>query len=106
MSCEKLYLTAPEMLECTARVVSCTPNKNDGYDLETDRTPFFPEGGGQGADHGTLDGVQVLDAHDVHGEVEHLVSAPLTIGSEVCGHVDAARRLDMMHTKVYGGIIL
>ena len=47
MSCEKLYLTAPEMLECTARVVSCTPNKNDGYDLETDRTPFFPEGGGQ-----------------------------------------------------------
>ena len=43
MSCEKLYLTAPEMLECTARVVSCTPNKNDGYDLETDRTPFFPE---------------------------------------------------------------
>ena len=56
MSCEKLYLTAPEMLECTARVVSCTPNKNDGYDLETDRTPFFPEGGGQGADHGTLDG--------------------------------------------------
>ena len=46
MSCEKLYLTAPEMLECTARVVSCTPNKNDGYDLETDRTPFFREAAG------------------------------------------------------------
>ena len=54
MSCEKLYLTAPEMLECTARVVSCTPNKNDGYDLETDRTPFFSEGGGQLSDIGTL----------------------------------------------------
>ena len=54
MSCEKLYLTAPEMLECTARVVSCTPNKNDGYDLETDRTPFFPEGGGQLSDIGTV----------------------------------------------------
>lgn len=56
----------------------------------------FPEGGGQGADHGTLDGVQVLDAHEAKGEVEHLVSGPLAVGSEVHGHVDAVRRMDMM----------
>ena len=68
----------------------------NGYVVTLDQTAFFPEGGGQGADHGTLGGAQVLDAHDVHGEVEHLVSAPLAIGSEVRGHVDAARRLDMM----------
>ena len=46
MSCEKLYLTAPEMLECTARVVSCTPNKNDGYDLETTAHRFFRKAAG------------------------------------------------------------
>ena len=91
----KLYDLDSHRRDFSATVLRCDP---DGarYAVVLDQTVFFPEGGGQGADHGTLGGVQVLDAHDVHGEVEHLVSAPLAIGSEVRGHVDAARRLDMM----------
>lgn len=38
----------------------------------------------------------MLDAHEANGEVEHLVSGPLAVGSEVRGHVDAVRRMDMM----------
>ena len=91
----RLYDKDVDMLDFSAVVKTCAQREN-GYVVTLDQTAFFPEGGGQGADHGTLGGVQVLDAHDVHGEVEHLVSAPLTIGSEVRGHVDAARRLDMM----------
>ena len=91
----RLYDKDVDMLDFSAVVKTCAQREN-GYVVTLDQTAFFPEGGGQGADHGTLGGAQVLDAHDVHGEVEHLVSAPLTIGSEVRGHVDAARRLDMM----------
>lgn len=91
----RLYDKDVDTLDFSAVVKTCVQREN-GYVVTLDQTAFFPEGGGQGADHGTLGGVQVLDAHDVHGEVEHLVSTPLTIGSEVRGHVDAARRLDMM----------
>mgnify|MGYP001098570554 CR=1 FL=1 len=77
----RLYDRDVDMLEFSAVVKTCE-QREKGYIVTLDQTAFFPEGGGQGADHGTLDGVQVLDAHDVHGEVEHLVSAPLTIGSE------------------------
>ena len=95
----RLYDKDVDMLDFSAVVKTCMQREN-GYVVTLDQTAFFPEGGGQGADHGTLDGVQVLDAHDVHGEVEHLVSAPLTIGSEVrpcgrgaqAGHDAAAQR--------------
>ena len=91
----RLYDRDVDMLEFSAVVKTCAQREN-GYVVTLDQTAFFPEGGGQGADHGTLDGVQVLDAHEANGEVEHLVSGPLAVGSEVRGHVDAVRRMDMM----------
>lgn len=98
MSCEKLYLTAPEMLECTARVVSCTPSKNGGYDLETDRTPFFPEGGGQLSDIGTVYDptqglVPVTHCFEANGTVLHRTEKPFAVGEIVTLKVDAAKRL-------------
>lgn len=91
----RLYDRDVDMLEFSAVVKTCE-QRETGYIVTLDQTAFFPEGGGQGADHGTLDGVQVLDAHEANGEVEHLVSGPLAVGSEVRGHVDAVRRMDMM----------
>lgn len=86
----RLYDRDVDMLEFSAVVKTCE-QREKGYIVTLDQTAFFPEGGGQGADHGTLDGVQVLDAHEANGEVEHLVSGPLAVGSEVRGHVDAVR---------------
>lgn len=91
----RLYDRDVDMLEFSAVVKTCE-QREKGYIVTLDQTAFFPEGGGQGADHGTLDGVQVLDAHEANGEVEHLVSGLLAVGSEVRGHVDAVRRMDMM----------
>jgi len=64
----RLYDKDVDMLDFSAVVKTCAQREN-GYVVTLDQTAFFPEGGGQGADHGTLGGVQVLDAHDVHGEV-------------------------------------
>ncbi len=83
----RLYDRDVDMLDFSAVVKTCAQREN-GYVVTLDQTAFFPEGGGQGADHGTLGGAQVLDAHDVHGEVEHLVSAPLDDrqrGARPCG---------------------
>ena len=84
----RLYNQDSALLDFTATVTGCT-QKKDQYVVTLDRTAFFPEGGGQGADHGTLSGAQVLDCHEAGGEVEHTVDRPLEVGSTVEGHVDA-----------------
>ena len=104
---EKLYELEPETLVFEARVLSCEP-EGEHWAVVLDRTAFFPEGGGQGADHGTLDGAHVLDAHTSAGIITHQTDAPLTPGSCVTGRVDARRRLDMsqQHTgeHIFSGI--
>lgn len=49
---EKLFYTDPFLTEFTAKVLSCDQVK-DGWAVTLDRTAFYPEGGGQPADHGT-----------------------------------------------------
>ena len=61
----RLYDRDVDMLEFSAVVKTCE-QREKGYIVTLDQTAFFPEGGGQGADHGTLDGVQVLDAHEAN----------------------------------------
>ena len=90
----RLYEQQPELLTFEATVRSCE-RKGEGYAVVLDRTAFFPEGGGQGADHGTLGSARVLDAHESGGEVLHLTDAPLTVGTQVEGRVDAQRRRSM-----------
>ena len=54
METEKLYYADPFLTDFTATVLDCQPGKN-GYLVTLDRTAFYPEGGGQPADHGVLD---------------------------------------------------
>lgn len=91
---EKLYYAQPPVLEFTARVLDCQPDKG-GWQVVLDRTAFYPEGGGQPADRGVLGGVRVLDVHERGGLIRHLTDAPLPVGAAVEGAVDAARRLDL-----------
>ena len=104
----RLYNQDSELLAFSACVTGCR-EKDGKYLITLDRTAFFPEGGGQGADHGTLGGVQVIDCHEVNGEVVHTTDGPLEPGSEVEGRVDAQRRLDMMQQHsgehIFSGIV-
>ena len=104
----RLYNQDSALLDFTATVTGCAPKGNQ-YIVTLDRTAFFPEGGGQGADHGTLGGVQVLDCHEAGGEVAHTTDAPLAAGTLVEGHVDAVRRLDMMQQHsgehIFSGLV-
>ena len=94
MQTEALYYTQPPVGEFTARVLSCEA-AGETWAVTLDRTAFYPEGGGQPADRGTLGGAKVLDVHEKGGEVVHSLSAPLAVGETVTGRVDLARRLEM-----------
>jgi alanyl-tRNA synthetase len=92
---EKLYYADPLLREFTARVLSCEETKG-GFAVVLDATAFYPEGGGQPADHGTLGAVSVLDVHEKDGEIVHLCDGGFEPGETVRGVIDWARRFDHM----------
>jgi alanyl-tRNA synthetase len=60
-------------------------------------TAFYPTGGGQPHDLGTLNGVNVLDVEEVDGEIRHYLERELDISdSKISGDVDWNRRFDHM----------
>ena len=92
---EKLFYEDPFLVEFTARVLSCTTDK-EGFAVTLDRTAFYPEGGGQNADHGTLWGAAVTNVREKEGEVIHYCDKALPVGDTVAGAIDFARRFDLM----------
>ena len=95
MDTVKLYYENAYTQDFTAVVQSCEAVKN-GFAVTLDRTAFYPEGGGQPADHGTLGEARVLDVHEKNGVVTHLCDRALSVGAEVNGRIDWARRFDHM----------
>lgn len=92
---EKLYEAQPYLTHFFATVESCTQCKK-GWDILLNQTAFYPEGGGQPYDTGTLGGVSVLEVHQRDGRVVHTCAAPLEAGSQVEGQIDWPRRFDLM----------
>ena len=95
MQTEKLYYEDPFLREFPATVQTCEPAK-DGWRVTLDCTAFYPEGGGQPADHGTLGGVRVTDVHERDGVIFHTCDGPVEPGAMVMGTIDWVRRFDHM----------
>ena len=95
METEKLYYVDPFIKEFPATVLSCEAGKN-GYQVVLDCTAFYPEGGGQPADHGMLGEVHVTDVHEKDGVIFHTCDKALEVGQMVTGRIDWARRFDHM----------
>ena len=92
---EKLYEDNAYQTMFTAAVTACTQGKK-GWEICLDQTAFYPEGGGQPYDVGTLGGVKVLEVHERDGHVVHLCDGPLACGTQVEGEIDWDRRFDLM----------
>lgn len=95
MATEKLYYANPYRTEESATVRSCTAVK-DGYELLLDRTIFYPTGGGQPCDLGTINGAAVTDVCERDGEIVHLCSVAQAVGETVRLHIDMRRRFMLM----------
>ena len=92
---EPLYEANAYLQTFTAVVTGCAPAPG-GWAVTLDRTAFYPEGGGQPCDTGTLGGARVLAVHAAGGDIVHLCDAPLEAGRTVAGAIDWAARLDAM----------
>ena len=93
---EKLFYQDTHMIDFEASVLECIQEADGRFRILLDRTAFFPEEGGQGADSGTLGDLKILDVQIKKDLIYHYVAKPLKEGSQVKGHVDWAQRFDYM----------
>ncbi|WP_181691528.1 alanine--tRNA ligase [Natronomonas sp. LN261] len=103
---EKLYYEEPGRTDFEAVVLDVI-EREDGYDVVLDQTMFYPEGGGQPADTGTLSTddttVDVVDVQESNGVVLHRTDDDPGKGEFVRGSVDGTRRRRLMahHTATH-----
>lgn len=92
---KKLYYEDGYKTEFTAKVLSCQEGKN-GLEVVLDQTAFYPEGGGQPADMGTLGEAQVSYVYIKDEVIYHVVDRELEVGACITGKIDFVRRFDLM----------
>ena len=93
---ERLYYSDSHLIEFEARVVGVTDRVSGWTAVVLDRTAFYPTGGGQPSDTGTLNGSRVVECID-DGEkgVLHVIQGAAPARDAIVrGRVDWARRLD------------
>jgi len=93
---ERLYYHDSRLLEFDAVVISVSERDDGQIAVELDRTAFYPTGGGQPTDTGTLGDARVVHCIDAESDgVLHVIQGAVPeIGDRVHGRVDWLRRLD------------
>lgn len=91
----RLYYENVYIKEFDAQVLECRPAK-DGFHVLLDESAFYPEGGGQPSDVGSLGKIQVKEVQEKNGELLHYTDEPLTPGERVHGQIDWEHRFDLM----------
>jgi alanyl-tRNA synthetase len=95
MSTERLYYSDSHLIEFDARVTDVTERVSGWTAVVLDRTAFYPTGGGQPSDTGTLNGARVVECvDDGDNGILHMVLGAPAKDSIVKGSVDWTRRLD------------
>ena len=105
---QRLFYEDSHIRSFSAFVTDCRETDR-GFLVTLDATAFYPEGGGQACDLGTLADARVLDVQEQGEDVVHLCDKALPVGARVEGKIDWERRFDLMqqHTgeHILSGII-
>ena len=110
----KLYDTDSYLSEFDCKVVNLY-NDNDYIYIETDRTAFFPEGGGQTCDKGSFNGINVENIQIIDGKIVHFVknsdenAEKLKKDTVLHGKIDMKKRFSDMQQHsgehIFSGIV-
>ncbi len=95
METQALYYEDSMLQSFEATVLSCTEEKGS-YAVVLDATAFYPGGGGQACDTGTLDTARVSKVYEQEALIVHLCDTPLTPGQKIQGRIDWKPRFDRM----------
>jgi alanyl-tRNA synthetase len=92
----RLYYSDSHLVEFEARVLEVSQTEDGRAAVSLDRTAFYPTGGGQPTDTGTLGNARVIECLDEEdGRVLHVCEGEVpAAGQLVRGRVDWPRRLD------------
>ncbi|MFL6559276.1 MAG: alanyl-tRNA editing protein [Bacillus sp. (in: firmicutes)] len=93
----KLYYQDAYIQSFTANVLKQDQDSTGNWYLILNQSAFYPTGGGQPHDRGTLAGQKVINVEEIEGEIRHYLEGPLQdIEKEITGFIDWVRRFDHM----------
>lgn len=93
----KLYYEDAYTQEFHANIVEHGIEENGTPFVVLEQTSFYPTGGGQPCDLGTINGVAVVDVEEVDGRIVHRLAEQLTeTTGQAFGAIDWSRRVDLM----------
>src|SRR5699024_7075913 len=95
MTTEKLYYQDPYIRSFSAEILQCKEDEKGRFYVVLDKTAFYPTGGGQPHDTGSINDVRVYDVEEEKGEIRHFIDTPLEEG-QCSGEIDWERRFDHM----------
>lgn len=93
----KLFYKDPYLKTFETKILKQQQDKKGDVYITLEKTAFYPTGGGQPHDIGTLNGVKVLNVEEVAGEIRHYIERALPHSDDkVVGVIDWERRFDHM----------
>ncbi|QCJ43940.1 alanyl-tRNA editing protein [Bacillus sp. S3] len=93
----KLYYQDAYIHTFTARILKQEKDEAGNWYVILDQTAYYPTGGGQPHDTGTIMGQEIVDVEEIDGEIRHYLKSPLPEGTgAVTGSINWNRRFDHM----------
>ncbi len=94
---DRIYERDSSVAAFEANVLFCD-GAHGAYKVVLDCTAFFPTGGGQMCDNGTLNGIEVKNVRIEDGEIIHVLPTPLAVGETAVGVIDFIEREEKMRS--------
>ncbi len=95
MTTNKMYYLDSYLQNFTTKLVQQKMDEFGGHYVILEDTAFYPTGGGQPNDIGTINNIEVTNVEEIDGEIRHYTEGPIS-GIDIIGSINWGRRFDHM----------